>query len=93
LLPAPVAKEYLAKRGLMQQTIDEFELGWAPNEPEGLSMHLLNDSAAPQDLIQAGLSMKTERGLMLDASAAASCSRSTTIWAKWSASRGVFAAA
>jgi DNA primase len=63
---APVAREYLAKRGLTAATIDEFEVGWAPNEPEGLSMHLLNSGTSPQDLLQAGLSIKTERGLMLD---------------------------
>jgi DNA primase len=66
LAAAPVAKEYLAKRGLTPATIEEFEIGWAPNEPEGLSMHLLNAGNAPQDLIQAGLAIKTERGLMLD---------------------------
>jgi DNA primase len=63
---APVAKKYLAERGLKTETIDEFELGWAPNDPEALSMHLLNGGASPQDLLQAGLSIKTERGLMLD---------------------------
>ncbi len=63
---APVAKKYLEDRGLKPEIIEEFEIGWAPNEPEGLSMHLLNSGAAPQDLIQAGLAIKTERGLMLD---------------------------
>jgi DNA primase len=63
---AAIVKQYLAERGLTQETIEEFELGWAANEPEGLSMHLLNAGAAPQDLLQAGLSIKTERGLMLD---------------------------
>ena len=63
---APIVKQYLAERGLTPATIEEFELGWAPNEPEALSMHLLNAGAAPQDLLQAGLSIKTERGLMLD---------------------------
>jgi DNA primase len=29
-------------------------------------MHLLNGGTAPQDLLQAGLSIKTERGMMLD---------------------------
>ena len=37
------------------ETVNEFEIGWAPNEPEGLSMYLLNSGTAPQDLIQAGL--------------------------------------
>jgi DNA primase len=63
---APIVKQYLAERGLTPSTIEEFELGWAPNEPEALSMHLLNGGAAPQDLLQAGLSIKTERGMMLD---------------------------
>jgi DNA primase len=63
---APIVKQYLAERGLTPAIIEEFELGWAPNEPEALSMHLLNGGAAPQDLLQAGLSIKTERGMMLD---------------------------
>ncbi len=66
LAAAQVAKDYLKSRGLTPQIIEEFELGWAPNEPEALSMNLLNSGAAPQDLIQAGLSIKTERGMMLD---------------------------
>ena len=66
LAAAPVAREYLAARGLAQETAETFELGWAPDEPEALSMHLLNGGASPQDLVQAGLSIKTERGLMLD---------------------------
>jgi DNA primase len=66
LAAAPVAKKYLEERGLKQETIETFELGWAPNEPEGLSMALLNGGASPQDIVQAGLSIKTERGLMLD---------------------------
>jgi DNA primase len=66
LANAAVAKKYLEERGLTQETIETFELGWAPNEPEGLSMALLNGGAAPQDIVQAGLSIKTDRGLMLD---------------------------
>jgi DNA primase len=66
LAAAPIAKDYLASRGLTQETIETFELGWAPNEPEALSMQLLNAGSSPQDIVQAGLSIKTERGLMLD---------------------------
>jgi DNA primase len=66
LAAAPIAKEYLKSRGLAPETIETFELGWAPNEPEALSMQLLNAGSSPQDIVQAGLSIKTERGLMLD---------------------------
>jgi DNA primase len=66
LVAAPIAKKYLMERGLKPETIEEFELGWAPNEPDALSMHLLNGGASPQDVLHAGLSIKTERGLMLD---------------------------
>jgi DNA primase len=62
----PVAQKYLEERGLKKETIEEFEIGWAPNEPEALSMFLLNSGSSPQDLLQAGLSIKTEKGLMLD---------------------------
>ncbi len=66
LAAAPVARDYLVSRGLTEETMETFEIGWAPNEPEALSMQLLNAGTSPQDLIQAGLSIKTERGLMLD---------------------------
>ena len=32
---APVAKKYLDERGLRSETIEAFEIGWAPNEPKG----------------------------------------------------------
>ncbi|HUC01965.1 MAG TPA: DNA primase [Candidatus Paceibacterota bacterium] len=66
LAAAPIVKQYLAERGLAPSIIEEFELGWAANEPENLSMHLLNGGAAPQDLLQAGLSIKSEKGMMFD---------------------------
>src|SRR3989344_615902 len=60
------AKKYLASRHLNQETIDEFELGWVPNEFEGLSMHLLKAGYSPDDLSRAGLAVKSERGLLGD---------------------------
>lgn len=60
------AKKYLSSRHLAQETIDEFELGWAPNEFEGLSMHLLNAGYSPEDLMRAGLAVKSDRGLLGD---------------------------
>lgn len=63
---ADLAKKYLSERGLTQETIDEFEIGWAPNEPEGLAMHLLKKGYDPNDILRAGLIIKTERGMNLD---------------------------
>ncbi len=63
---ADLAKKYLSERGLKQETIEEFEIGWAPNEPEGLAMHLLKKGYDPNDVIRAGLIIKTERGMNLD---------------------------
>lgn len=60
------AKQYLAGRGLKKETIEEFELGWAPNEFEALSLHLLHRGYAPNDLMQAGLALKNDRGLLTD---------------------------
>ncbi len=59
-------RAYLAERGLQQGTIEEFEIGWASNEPERLTMHLLHKGYAPDDLLRAGLSFKTERGMTRD---------------------------
>lgn len=61
-----LAKKYLADRHLNQKTIEEFELGWAPTEAEGLTIHLLNAGYSPDDLLRAGLVLKNERGLLCD---------------------------
>lgn len=60
------ARKYLAGRQLNQTTIDEFGLGWAPNTAESLAMHLFNLRYAPEDIVRAGLAIKTDRGLLLD---------------------------
>lgn len=66
LAGSPEAQKYLKSRGLTEESIDTFELGWAPNEPEALTLHFLNQNYRPEDLLQAGLSFKTERGMHLD---------------------------
>lgn len=61
-----VGKEYLESRGLNQETIDEFEIGWASADIEELNLHLLNLGYRPEDIVKAGLAIKTERGMQLD---------------------------
>ncbi|RJP44338.1 DNA primase [Candidatus Parcubacteria bacterium] len=60
------AKEYLAARKLKRETIEEFQLGWAPNEQESLGLHLVNRGFSPEDALQAGLIFKTDRGMVID---------------------------
>ncbi len=61
-----VAKDYIASRGLSKETIDEFEIGFAPASPEALVLNLINAGFHPDDILRAGLSFKTERGLQFD---------------------------
>lgn len=66
LKSAARSRAYLTERGLTEETINEFDIGWASNESERLTMHLLHKGYAPDDLIRAGLCIKTERGMTLD---------------------------
>ena len=61
-----VAKKYLAERGLLKETIEEFEIGFAPSGVEGLTMHLMKTGFRPEDIVRAGVSFKTERGMQFD---------------------------
>ncbi len=66
LAKAKVAQEYLAGRKLAAETIEEFELGWAPNQSDGLTMYLTQKGFAQDDIVRAGLVFKNERGLVSD---------------------------
>ncbi len=61
------AKEYLRGRGLTDETIEAFDIGWAPNEPDTLAVHLIKTMGArPDDIVQAGLAFISDRGMVLD---------------------------
>lgn len=59
------AKEYLRSRKLTSQTVNEFELGFAPGG-ETLTLHLLHAGFEMSDIVRAGLSNKNVRGLYRD---------------------------
>src|SRR3989338_4686092 len=61
-----IAKEYISKRGLSDETIDEFEIGFAPTGSEALILNLLKSGFHADDILRAGLSFRTERGLSFD---------------------------
>lgn len=63
---APAAREYLSSRKLTDKSIEEFEIGFALNDYEGLAMHLINKGFEMADSARAGLVVKTERGNYID---------------------------
>lgn len=67
LLPSSsLVSEYLASRGVLRETINEFEIGFAPNSWEDATLHLIKTGFDVADVIRAGISVKTERGKIID---------------------------
>ncbi|MFA5084415.1 MAG: DNA primase [Candidatus Paceibacterota bacterium] len=66
LVKSPASLEYLKKRALRQNTIEEFEIGFAPAGGENLVLYLINLGYNINDIAKAGLAIKTERGKYLD---------------------------
>jgi DNA primase len=60
---AAAAREYLAKRGLKRETVERFEMGWAPDRWDALVGHLRGKGLTPQQVEDAGLALSGERGL------------------------------
>jgi len=60
------AKEYVAKRGLKEETISDFVIGFAPASVDELTVSLINDGFAVADIVRAGLTIKTEKGRYVD---------------------------
>ncbi len=66
LKTAKVAQEYLNSRGLKPEIINDFELGFAPNDNDSLATHLMKKGYDPADILRAGLIGKSERGSYYD---------------------------
>ncbi|PIR44121.1 DNA primase [Candidatus Wolfebacteria bacterium CG10_big_fil_rev_8_21_14_0_10_31_9] len=60
------AQEYLKDRGLKKETADEFEIGFAPQNLDELTVNLINMGYDIKDIERAGLNFKTEKGGYID---------------------------
>ncbi|RMH05146.1 MAG: DNA primase [Planctomycetota bacterium] len=59
---AAPARAYLAERGLREETLETFGVGWAPAEPGWLAGRLLREGFSEQVLTEAGLVVRPEGG-------------------------------
>ena len=60
------ALNYLKERGLKKETIEEFEIGLAPNGYDNLTVYLIKSGYNIKDIERAGLNFKTEKGGYID---------------------------
>lgn len=57
---------YVDGRGLKEETIKTFMVGYAPSSTDDLTVQLINKGFAIEDIVRAGLAIKTERGRYVD---------------------------
>lgn len=56
------AKEYLLKRGITEDSIKKWRLGYSPDTWQGLSDFLVSRGYTRQEIIKAGLAVESEKG-------------------------------
>ncbi len=56
------ARDYLAKRGFEQTTLDHFRIGWSPDRWDSLYQFLVERGADPSLIVAAGLAAERESG-------------------------------
>lgn len=61
LLTHSAAKEYVKKRGIVEKTVREWRLGYAPNDWKALSTYLMSKGITLSDIEKVGLAKKSEK--------------------------------
>jgi DNA primase len=56
------AKDYLLKRGIKEETINKWRLGYSPDTWQGLSDFLVGRGYARDEIVKAGLAVQSEKG-------------------------------
>jgi DNA primase len=59
---AQSARDYLEKRGLPAATLEQFQIGYAGNNRNGLFQHLTDKGVKADDIVLAGLAIKPDDG-------------------------------
>lgn len=58
---ASAARDYLQKRGIKPETIEQFQIGYAPESWEGVSQFLRKHNFTGEEIFQAGLTIKRDK--------------------------------
>lgn len=56
------AKEYLLKRGIKQETIKKWRIGYSPDTWQGLSDFLVSKGYKREEIVKAGLAVRSDKG-------------------------------
>lgn len=59
---AQAVKEYLSRRGISEESIEKFRIGYAVDEWDNLFQFLIKRGFKAEEIFQAGLSIKKDRG-------------------------------
>jgi DNA primase len=63
---AAAARDYVAKRGLSEATVTQWQIGYAPDDFHALEQALASKKIPAAALVRAGVSVKNERGQIYD---------------------------
>ena len=63
---AQKARDYLAERGLAEETLERFTIGYAPNTWDALTKRLIAKGFSNAEMIGAGLASSSNRGGVID---------------------------
>lgn len=62
----PIGKAYLTERGINAESIHSYKLGMSPQGWDSFTRHALQNAFKEEFLVAAGLSIKTEKGNLID---------------------------
>lgn len=60
---AAVAREYVASRKLTEKSVEQFQLGYAPNSWDALAEHLRVRGFSAAEIVESGVAIEGERGV------------------------------
>ncbi|XOA42838.1 MAG: DNA primase [Candidatus Nealsonbacteria bacterium] len=60
------AKDYLLKRGISEESVKKWRLGWAPDSWQGLTNFLVSENYKKEEIERTGLVIRNERGKYYD---------------------------